>query len=111
MTRVVTANKVAERVARGAAWLDEQKPGWPQLITEELEMSGCRSCVLGQVFAVEGGKESGYWWALDSVGWTEETGASAIWDWASYHGFEGPEYVLLEEEWLRVIGERIGWPL
>lgn len=43
---------VQERVARGAAWLDEQKPGWEDLIDfDTLDLSSCSLCVVGQVFA------------------------------------------------------------
>jgi hypothetical protein len=39
-------------VARGAAWLDEHKPGWERTIDlSGLRMAECRSCVLGQAFA------------------------------------------------------------
>lgn len=45
---------VSERVARGAAWLDQTKPGWRDSIEfASLEMkSGCR-CICGQVFREE----------------------------------------------------------
>ncbi len=50
---------ITERVARGAALLDEQRPGWAgEINTEELEMSCCFDCILGQLFGdyCHGGK-------------------------------------------------------
>lgn len=42
---------LAERVAAGAAWLDEHQPGWDHLIDlGRLDMSDGCLCVLGQVY-------------------------------------------------------------
>lgn len=42
---------ISERVARGAAWLDENKPEWWRRVSLiELEMASPCRCVLGQVF-------------------------------------------------------------
>lgn len=41
----------AERVARGAAWLDEKYPGWFNKIDLSiLDLADCTQCVLGQVY-------------------------------------------------------------
>lgn len=41
-------------IARGAAWLDENKPGWERLIDPSmLEMKEPCRCILGQVFEQE----------------------------------------------------------
>lgn len=41
---------VAERVAAGAAYLDEHEPGWVDRIDlEQLSLSSCWHCVLGQL--------------------------------------------------------------
>jgi hypothetical protein len=43
--------KVRDRVARGAALLDEKRPGWAaEIDLDDLEMGSCFSCVLGQLF-------------------------------------------------------------
>jgi hypothetical protein len=43
---------VAERVARGAALLDETVPGWDQRIDLDLlDVDCCERCILGQLFA------------------------------------------------------------
>lgn len=43
----VYAEKV---VAAGAAWLDEHKPGWPELITRPIDVRDVMSCPLAQIF-------------------------------------------------------------
>jgi hypothetical protein len=41
---------ITERVAAGAAFLDEQWPGWWQRIAlDQLVLSDCSRCVLGQL--------------------------------------------------------------
>ena len=43
---------IAERVAKGAALLDAEQPGWADRIDlDELELESCRHCVLGQLFS------------------------------------------------------------
>ena len=42
---------LAERVARGAALLDEKQPGWAaQIATDHLAMQDCGRCILGQLY-------------------------------------------------------------
>lgn len=42
---------IKERVARGAAWLDEKYPGWfLKIDLGTLDLSRCTQCVLGQVY-------------------------------------------------------------
>lgn len=42
---------IAERVARGAAWLDENYPTWWERIDlATLNIASCSDCVLGQVY-------------------------------------------------------------
>lgn len=44
-----TTPTAAERVEAGAAWLDEHKPDWVDLIDlDDLAMSSCSACVIGQ---------------------------------------------------------------
>lgn len=69
----------ARRVARGARWLDEVKPGWIALIDRDtLFLRDVRRCVLGQVFReeaqagvdVEAGEHArpGFAYKLDEIG-------------------------------------------
>ena len=62
MTNPTTEPTIAERVARGAALLDEKRPGWAnRIIQEDLDMTSCHDCILGQVY---GDYEIG-WHSLD----------------------------------------------
>jgi hypothetical protein len=96
---------IAERVAKGAALLDERRPGWPERVNvATLNVDDCWRCPLGQVF---GGYASGVF-ALN-LG-DHDTIA---------HGFAGThdeagddlpvsdeELAALTAEWARVITER-----
>jgi hypothetical protein len=43
--------ELAARVQRGAALLDERRPGWADsIVLPKLKMHDCEQCVLGQVF-------------------------------------------------------------
>ena len=58
----VTAGQLAERVAAGAALLDERAPGWRAKIdTAVLDLDSDERCILGQVFG-------GYVAGLESLG-------------------------------------------
>jgi hypothetical protein len=47
----VARRTVQDRVARGAALLDEKQPGWASKLNFDIfNIDGCYSCVLGQVF-------------------------------------------------------------
>lgn len=82
-----------EKIAAGASWLDEFKPGWERLIepaTLSLE-SPCR-CVLGQVFhdeAVQATQEENDDMvdAVNGFDWTLETLNVEFTPWARDHGF------------------------
>jgi hypothetical protein len=44
-------NDIADRVARGAAWLDEKYPAWFEgMDLSTLDLGNCTRCVLGQVY-------------------------------------------------------------
>lgn len=48
--RQITQEKVAERVRRGAEYLDEMDPGWHRRVeADTLELEDGRHCVLGQL--------------------------------------------------------------
>lgn len=47
----MTTSDIAARVAAGAAWLDEHRPGWWQRTNlDRLRMRNCVACVLGQEY-------------------------------------------------------------
>ncbi len=94
---------IAERVARGAALLDERRPGWAgEVNAERLEMNDCYECVLGQLF---GGFIDG-WAALDLDDKdTPDCGFEA----ESHHNppSHNPEYAALKAAWLAEIAARL----
>ena len=61
----------AERVARGARWLDENFPGWEERIDPStLELSDGQRCICGQVFARTArmnGKQDGFMYAYHDL--------------------------------------------
>jgi hypothetical protein len=89
---------IAERVARGAALLDEREPGWWQRIDlSKLDIKSCEDCIAAQL-----GKGD-YLDGLHAIGVTcyeDEDGC----------GFDGAgdEYESLAEEWRLAIEERRG---
>lgn len=74
---------LAERVTRGAEWLDQIKPGWAGLIDQDrLDMDSGHRCVLGQVFDSEA-KRDEYW---HGYSWASSLGFE-IRDEVAEHGF------------------------
>ena len=92
---------IKERVEKGAALLDEKRPGWEKEIDlDGLVMESGTCCVLGQLY--EGSFYKGKWAILP------EWGADS-WDTpATEHGFTSQNgvYVALTRAWKRLIRER-----
>lgn len=67
-------------VAKGAAWLDENKPGWIDMINiQKLEMSNCLRCALGQIFrnyrnVIDCHQDGDFYKGWKSVEWSREHG-------------------------------------
>lgn len=110
-------------VARGAAYLDETRPGWAARIdTETLNMSSTTDCVLGQL-------NNGDYWSAPEIEAADETGDGAR-KWGIKHGFwankaegaghpcfdpgdfgpgldyEDDRWVVLDTLWLNAIADR-----
>jgi hypothetical protein len=102
---------VAERVAAGAAWLDQREPGWHDRINlSRLRMqSGC-CCILGQLRSDLSGNWSqllaafGLELAFDGTGGDPEVDLG--FDRVPFSGEPDTEWADLEAEWRRVIGQR-----
>lgn len=111
---VLTSTEMRERVARGAALLDEHAPDWRYRVDpNRLNMlDGCR-CILGQVFddgvfAVE----SGYWIGAHELGLWDDIrvgdGGYPIWsiEWYGFTSTNLSQAVELRQCWLRQL-ERV----
>ena len=94
---------IAERVAAGAALLDEHRPGWDgQIDLERLSLPSTCDCILGQIFPDTDDGDDGYWAGLadHDLGILTSDRACAL-GFASDYGYKP-----LEAEWTRVITER-----
>jgi hypothetical protein len=110
-TSAITTADVAERVAAGAAFLDQRHPGWWQHIdVGQLNLGSCVRCVLGQLFPNADDPQNSYedaCMALD-IG-DRDMDADLGFD---RYGFPLAEfapddsYGALTTEWCRVITER-----
>jgi hypothetical protein len=102
----MSESMIAERVAAGAAFLDERKPRWADGIgLDHLDIGSECNCVLGQSFG-------GYVFGKHSLGLTDrETvalGFTATGDEENLDesAVDHSEYPLLTAEWKRLIEER-----
>lgn len=102
MDKVVTLTPwqlAAARVARGAALLDEKRPGWAgEIDVGKLDVAECRRCMLGQLF-------NGY--SIGDLKLFPTNNQSA-----GRHGFIATiceeEYAVLQTCWLAEIAKRTG---
>jgi hypothetical protein len=86
---------ISERVARGAAWLDEQRPGWvDEIDLHDLALASPCRCILGQIFG-----------DFDDVKMRGPMARGFNAYKSDYDG-EMREFGELEREWRRVITER-----
>jgi hypothetical protein len=117
---------IAERVAKGAAWLDEQRPGWWRegpggIDLGRLEMRDVCMCVLGQVYAEAAFSEwheddgspyeSGFEYAADALAAPAVAGGFDTAAWTPdleyrERAVRNAEYAELGTEWKRLIAER-----
>lgn len=98
------APAIRERVERGAAWLDETKPGWRSLIDQfTLDLDDAEYCVLGQVFANDADSDqSGYGYVLALLESQQGTMSEAV-RWSIDHGFDEVGFADLTTAWLRYL--------
>ncbi len=108
-------------VKKGAYWMDENYPGWAQLIElDNLEMDACENCIIGQAI-------DGYYTdvTLKAIGTNHEEASSEQYrmavSWAREHGFDvglfdgrfqwadiADKYHELETLWTDQVKERLG---
>ena len=112
---------IAERVAAGAAFLDEHDPDWWRadaaraIDLGSLDLGEPEHCVLGQRCPLESPEHSA-WWAQECalLGLPENVTVARVSHWSDDHGFSlgdpscEHEYLWsdLTAEWKRVITER-----
>lgn len=122
---VTPDSSLSERVAAGAAWLDEHVPDWADRVSlPEFEMESRCDCVLGQVFAtVEGDSHTRHaendlgfdrvvdGWSLDVDGsqthgevLSRSASQALAFDAPPGHGLD--EYDLMQMEWTEFIAAR-----
>lgn len=96
-------NTITDRVAAGATWLDEHRPGWVDRIDlDTLELSDTCNCVLGQEYG-------GYWLDLDAgvVAGVGKPRDAVKLGFASSGTFEDPlSYASLTQAWRDYIVDR-----
>lgn len=100
--------RVSPQVERGAALLDEVRPGWDRNVDiTKLNLNYCHLCVIGQLYGVD-------WRGYDQA--AHDLGLSS-WDDEVRHGFRADvdpgderigdqKYAKLTEEWRDLIASR-----
>ena len=96
-------DSITERVERGAALLDEKRPGWVDVIDlDDLNLGDGCTCIGGQFCGKKTGTEEDYLIFITEIG-LDFAGEIA-------HGFDGPrlegEYAALTAAWRDLIIRR-----
>lgn len=106
---------ISERVAAGAAWLDNHVPDWRNKVeVRNLEMDSTCNCVLGQVFEDEGAAQDDWETSLSGFAVGEiiaeqegldvsELGFDTMGLPVSGYATQAEEFEALRQEWIRVI--------
>ena len=101
---MITNEEARARVARGAAHLDQVRPGWFNRIdVGTLSLGSCWDCVIGQLFGVGRGIDDPIPFAagLDALGWNETYTENGV------GGFMDPEQIrLTQDAWIEAIADR-----
>jgi hypothetical protein len=108
----ITTEFFADRVKRGASFLDEEKPGWFNLIDlDKLNMGDGSDCVIGQLFKDVDldYKESAYFFGVEEMhigesGWPNEYTLGFMLDWKMGNS---RNWELLTDAWKIEITNRI----
>jgi len=95
----MTAPTIAERVAAGAALLDEREPGWAErLDLDRLDIMSSCDCVVGQ-------RHGGYGAGLTALGLVEESSARDV-ELGFHWGARFEDIDPLNAAWRALITER-----
>jgi hypothetical protein len=104
---VLTVAEARSRVAKGAALLDDKRPGWADRIDlASLDMGCCSQCVLGQVFGSFFWAASGFWPIHDLKQRAEEHGFDLNTADADSVAAAEEEWTILRNAWVGIIQER-----
>lgn len=116
MTKETSMSSIQERVAKGAAWLDEVRPGWRDAINlDTLDICDGHHCVCGQVFAADAlsalGKQdyrpSGFYYiASGFAGYVNAVAHGFMWSLGTDDARD-TEACALTAEWRRVIHQSL----
>ena len=101
-------DKLRDNVARGVALLNRIMPGWHKKITDPLDMEGCHSCILGQLFNTYNNGVS--FLIANETGNSKLQYVGTFEQWIINHGFitprVGPQklmYKFLGDVWMQTI--------
>lgn len=95
----------ASEVAAGAAWLDENFPGWERKIDlGTFKLSSCQECVLGQALREQARTERKYTGGFDYGYSMRDDKSVDPGDWVIQHGFAAS--IKDERLWRELIKER-----
>lgn len=100
------SDSIEARVARGAAWLDENHPGWERRIDlADLQLSSSCRCVLGQLFGDFHDAPVSLEPYTEPFGnWAQACGFTCgAW---SEHVVLQDEFKMLDEAWIALLKER-----
>jgi hypothetical protein len=112
----IDLERIRKHVARGAAFLDEKRPGWADRIDlDSLSLEDCTMCVLGQEYEDDPAYDSSEFgnpfeagaWQLFGEAFNFDDNAPVLIE----HGFSEKggnlaAWEALTNEWLRVLRER-----
>src|SRR5687768_423496 len=98
----------AKKVAAGAAWLDENFPGWEREIDlGTLDLRSCDACVCGQSLRKYAAENIDYF--MDGFNYALEVFEEGF-TWAENHGFfvmgDDDDWIEVETLWRDLIKER-----
>jgi hypothetical protein len=93
----------ADRVALGAALLDQQSPDWWRRVDlGELATDSCSHCVLGQLYGW-------YYTGLDRLGLKDDERVTYGFSERRWERWDPENYRVLDEAWVREIAHRRQW--
>ena len=101
---MISLEEARIRVARGAAHLDQVRPGWQDRIdVGTLTLHDPCGCIVGQLARIEGGSFTGVWMDILHGQWTEELTAGVG---LGVFSHSQADYAVLQDAWIEAIAAR-----